>query len=141
MLKPAQLYADELEIKSAQTWYDSRYMYYNGYIGDSKINIADNNYECHQFVSVDKDDNVIGYISYNVDWASMSASEFGAISFDIGNVIFAKDMYKAICNLFEKYHMNRVEWMAFADNPAIRGYRNFIKKHGGVECGVGYSFV
>ena len=21
------------------------------------------------------------------------------------------------------------------DNPAIRGYRNFIKKHGGRECG------
>ena len=38
------------------------------------------------------------------------------------------------CVLFEKYRMNRIGWFAFADNPAVRGYRNFIKKHGGREC-------
>lgn len=31
--------------------------------------------------------------------------------------------------------MNRIEWWCYADNPAIRGYRNFIKRHGGRECG------
>ena len=30
--------------------------------------------------------------------------------------------------------MNRFCWSCIADNPAIRGYRNFIKKHGGREC-------
>ena len=134
MLKPAQLYKDELQKKNCETWYDTKYMFWNGGTGDSQINIHDNNYECHQFVSVDKDDNVIGYITYAVDWAAMSADRFGIISFDKGNVLFAKDVYQAICDLFEKYHMNRVQWFAFADNPAVKGYRNFIKKHGGVEC-------
>ena len=86
-------------------------------------------------MSVDKNDNLIGYISYSVDWIAMSTDRFGIISFDKGNIMFGKDVYKAICDLFEVYHMNRISWCAYVDNPTIRGYRNFIKKHGGRECG------
>lgn len=99
------------------------------------INLEDNNYNCHQFVSVDTNDNVIGYICYEIDWVVMSASSFGIISFDKGNIEFARDVYTVICNLFDVYHINRISWLCYADNPAIRGYRNFIKKYGGVECG------
>lgn len=55
--------------------------------------------------------------------------------FDYLIIVFAKDVYKVICDLFKVYHMNRISWSAYADNPAIRGYRNFIKKYGGRECG------
>lgn len=51
-----------------------------------------------------------------------------------GNVLFAKDLYQIICDIFDKYHLNRLCWSCIADNPAIRGYRNFIKEHGGREC-------
>ena len=78
---------------------------------------------------------ITGYISYSVDWIAMSADQFGIISFDRGNVLFAKDVYKVICNLFEIYGMNRISWRVYVDNPAIRGYRKFIEKHGGRECG------
>ena len=54
--------------------------------------------------------------------------------FPKGNVLFAKDLYQIICDIFEKYHLNRLCWSCIADNPAIRGYRNFIKEHGGREC-------
>ena len=47
---------------------------------------------------------------------------------------FVKDLYQAICDCFEVYHLNRISWNCYADNPAIRGYRNFVKKHGGREC-------
>lgn len=134
MLKPAQLYKEKLQEENIKAWYQQENIYWNGGTGDSQIDIHDNNYNCHQFVSVDKDDNVIGYIDYSVDWAAMSADRIGIISFRKGSVEFAKDVYTAICDLFEKYHMNRIQWFAFADNPAIRGYRNFIKRHGGREC-------
>ena len=78
---------------------------------------------------------MIGYISYDLDWAAMSANNLGIISFQMGNRDFLKDVYKVICDIFEVYHMNRLSWWCFADNTAVRGYRNFIKKHGGVECG------
>lgn len=134
MLIPAQLYKEELNKKNYETWYDQRYMYYHSGTGAYDIQLADNNCDKHQFVSVDKDNNVIGYISYKIDWQALSADNFGIISYDLGNLTFVKDVYQAICDLFEKYHMNRVSWFAFADNPAVKGYRNFIKKHGGIEC-------
>lgn len=134
MLKPAQLYKDELQKKNIETWYDQSYMYYHSGTGAYNIELSDNNCDKHQFVSVDKNDNVIGYISYRIDWQAMNADNFGIISYDKGNIEFARDCYRVVCDLFEKYHMNRIGWFAFSDNPAIRGYRNFIKKHGGREC-------
>ena len=135
MLKPAQLYKDRLLEEYIKTWYKPENIFYTGWTGDSLPNLPDDNYDSHHFVSVDANDNLIGYISYSVDWIAMSADRFGIISFDKGNILFAKDVYKAICDLFEVYHMNRISWRAYVDNPAIRGYRNFIEKHGGRECG------
>lgn len=108
-------------------------MYYHGTAGSEIPTIPDNNYNHHSFVSVDKNDKIIGFISYNIDWQAMNAYKFGIISFDKGNLIFIKDLNEAINNLFTVYNMNRIDWFCFADNPAIRGYRNFIKRHGGRE--------
>lgn len=135
MIKPAQLYKDKLLEEYVKTWYKLENIYYTGWTGDRVPEIPDNNYDSHHFVSVDKNDKLIGYISYSVDWVSMNADRFGIISFDKGNIEFARDVYKVICALFEVYHMNRVSWFAYVENPAIRAYRNFIKNHGGKECG------
>lgn len=135
MLKPAQLYNEKLEEENIKAWYRPENIFWNGGTGDTTINLPDDNYDRHCFVSVDKDDNIIGYITYSVDWSAMSADRFGIISYRKNSLEFAKDVYKVICNLFEVYHMNRLSWSSYADNPAIRGYRNFIKKHGGRECG------
>lgn len=135
MLKPAQLYKERLQEENIKAWYKPENIFWNGGAGDSTIDLPDNNYDSHSFVSVDRDNNIIGYICYAVDWSAMSADRFGIISYKKNSIEFAKDLYKVICDLFEKYHMNRISWNAFADNPAIRGYRNFIKKHGGRECG------
>lgn len=135
MLMPAQLYQDELQAENIKAWYKPENIFWNGGNGDSTIDLPENNYYSHCFVSVDNHDNVIGYIAYSVDWSAMSADRFGIISYKKNSIEFAKDVYEAICNLFEVYHMNRISWVAYVDNPAIRGYRNFIKKHGGRECG------
>ena len=135
MLKPAQLYEKELKRKNTEAWYKPENIFWNGGSGDSNINLPEDNYYEHNFVSVNKNNEVIGYISYSIDWSSMSVDRFGMISYDKGNLEFVKDLYRAICNLFEVYHMNRVSWCCYADNPAIRGYRNFIRKYGGRECG------
>ncbi|MCM1224309.1 MAG: GNAT family N-acetyltransferase [Lachnospiraceae bacterium] len=134
MLKPAQLYKDQLQEEIIKSWYKPENIYWNGGPYDSMIDLKEDNFDIHQFVSVDKNDNLIGYITYETNWNIMSASGFGIISFKKRSIDFAKDVYKAICDLFEKYHMNRIEWHCYADNPAISGYRSFIRKHGGREC-------
>lgn len=135
MLRPAQLYEEELREENIKSWYRPENIYWHGGAGDNIPELPDNNHDRHDFVSVDKDDNIIGYISYAVNWTAMSADRFGIISFRKGSMEFAKDLYKVVCDLFEVYHMNRISWGAYEDNPAVRGYRNFIKKHGGRECG------
>ncbi len=134
MLKPAQLYREELQEKRIGTWYDPAYIYYNSGTGGDEIDLPDNSRDQHCFVSVNGSGEAIGYISYDIDWAAMSAGQFAIISFQRGNALFGRDVYRAICDLFDVYHLNRVEWFCYADNPAYRGYSRFIKNHGGKEC-------
>lgn len=134
MLRPAQLYAKQLREELLKTWYQPQNIYWNGGPWESLPELPEDNYSQHHFVSVDKRNLLIGYITYEVDWAAMSASGFGIISFDKGNLEFVKDLYRVIDELLAA-KMNRVSWSCYADNPAIRGYRNFIRRHGGRECG------
>lgn len=76
MLKPAQLYKDELNKKMIEGWYDIENAYYHATPASYIIDVPNNNKESHMFVSVDKEDNIIGYISYQVDWEVMSADNF-----------------------------------------------------------------
>ena len=135
MLRPAQLYEDKLQKANIESWYDLKNQYWNGWCSENKIKIHDNNGEYHQFVSVDKDDNVIGYICYYVNWVIKSVTNIGIISFDKGNMTFITDVKAAVLGCFTKYNLNRLEFRAYADNPAIRCYRRYIKKYGGRECG------
>lgn len=135
MLKPAQLYEEKLQKANVESWYDLSNQYCNSWCCDDEIVLEKSNGQYHQFVSVDKNDNVIGYITYSVDWSSMSASRFGIISYDKGNLLFIRDVQKVVHNIFFKYNFNRIEWRAYEDNSAISGYRKFIKRFGGKECG------
>ena len=49
MIKPAQLYKEEVTKKYIETWYDPEYMYYSGWFGNGNLNIPDDNYESHHF--------------------------------------------------------------------------------------------
>lgn len=51
MLKPAQLYKEELEKLFLRTWYDPKYMFYSGWTGNEQLTIPDNNYNAHHFAS------------------------------------------------------------------------------------------
>ena len=80
MLEPAQLYKEELNREYIKTWYDDKHKYYAD-IGAYSLNIPDNNAEKHCFACIDKNGNVTGYFSYNVNWQVKSLCNFGLISF------------------------------------------------------------
>lgn len=135
MLKPAQLYEEEIKLKKINGWYNKDNIYYYGGTGGSIISFDDNNIDSHDFASVDKDDNVIGYIGYYIDWKVKMVYGLSIISFDKGNLKLIKDLYQAIEDCFFKYNFNRIEWFCYSDNPAIRGYIKFIERCGGIQSG------
>lgn len=135
MLKPAMLYEDEIKHLYTSIWYDLDYMYYSMDTGMGEYNLADNNGSHHQFASVDKDNNVIGLISYTVNWECLSANAFGAIAFQKMHPCFIADLRQALKDIFFKYNLNRLSFYAVADNPAVESYKRIILKYGGTICG------
>lgn len=133
MLKPAQLYKEEIQRKMIETWYDEKYQFYYNSSSHHENMIPDNCDLRRCFASLDKNGNVIGYISYMYDDVSGVADCFGIISFDIGNSEFAVDVLRVFDDIFTKFSLNRIEFMCFERNPTIRAYRNFIKRYGGRE--------
>lgn len=134
MLKPAQLYREKLQEEVVKAWYDPRNRFWFGGPGGNMLDLPDNNETRHCFASVGEKDDIIGYIAYELDWSTMSAYSWSMISFKKGSLIFVGDLLQAIKDCFHVYHMNRICWWCYADNPAIKGYRNFIKRYGGIEC-------
>lgn len=136
MLKPAQLYKESIISNYMSRMYDIDYQFYFGCQGASPPEIPDDTFNSHWFASVDESDNVIGFITYDINSGSDSCCNFGIMSFDKGNLTFIRDVKRAIDDIFYKYNFARVEFFCFSGNSALRGYRNFIKKYGGREVGI-----
>lgn len=130
ILVPAILYKEQITKEYQRYFYSTDMMYETG----SMENWAPNIFDCpngsqFQYAIVDKDERLIAYLGYSVDWYASKAYNFGLFSFDRGNILVGKDMFNKMEELVSRFH--RVEWRAVGDNPACRGYDNFIKKHNG----------
>jgi hypothetical protein len=133
MIKPAQLYEEQLKKKLIEKWYDPVYKYY--FIGGSHtLELPDHNYDKRNFVSIVNDE-IIGYIAYNFHQQTKIANQFGLISFDIGNLIFIKDLFIIIKEIFEKYNGEGITFRGIMDNPVIDSYYKLCKKYNGRVCG------
>lgn len=130
MLKNAVSYADELQDRMRETWYDLKYQYYHagGLPRDLEF---DQDYRW-TFVSVDEYDYVVGMISFQIATDTNCVRNFGVISFNDGlNPEFASDIAQIVDDIFNKYHFNRMEWYCVDGNPALKSYKKFCEKHGG----------
>ena len=133
MIELAHKYSDELKLKLLECSLDPRYMYYFGEAGSYNFELGDNTVWRRDFVSVDKDGKLLGYIGYSISLSAGRAHSFGLISFDIGNLAFVRDAQKVFTDIFEKYHLNMISWTAYADNPVASSYRRMCEKFGGKE--------
>ena len=138
MLKNAKNYEEEVKRKLRDTWYDPEYQYYHSgsYFSDLEMNDDSHYY----FVSC-VGDRIIGFLSYRINRAVNSVSQFGAISFEKGSATFARDVAQAIDDIFNKYHYNRLEWYCIDGNPVADYYLKFCKDHGGTVMAVEHECV
>lgn len=130
MLIPAIQRKEEIVREFQKYYYTTDMLYETGSMDNwcpDIVNCPDNS--TFQYAVIDGNNKLLGYLGYYVDWYSSRAYNFGMISFDRGNVLFAKDVFEKMEELVETFH--RVEWRMVGGNPAQRGYDNFIKKHNG----------
>ena len=130
MLVPAILYKEEIIKNMQKYFYTDDMMYETGCMDNWTPNISDcPNEGNYQYAIVDANNKLIGYLSYQIDWYSSRAYNFGLFSFDRGNPLVGRDVFNKLEELVNTLH--RVEWRAVSGNPACRGYDSFIKRHNG----------
>lgn len=136
MLKPAILYADVLKTKLRETWFVDKYKYYNFASYFSDTDVATDNWQYQQFVSVDKDNNVLGYISYQIGRQANFVDEFGIIAFVDNSITFGKDLHQAILDIFFKFNYNKISFQVVIGNPIERYYDKFVENYDGRIVGI-----
>ena len=134
MLAPAQLYVNELQERFDSIIGDLNYQYFFS-TPDMALDVRKtflNQESCFNFVSVE-DDTVIGFITYNYNYSTMSATGIGVLSFEPNSLTFAADLKKVFEDLLYQKNFIRIEFLAFEENPATKKYFSLIKKIKGYE--------
>ncbi len=132
MMIPAVLKYNLLKDKFREKYY-SKDMFYvsgdmNNWIPDIDLDPYSNNF---QYAIIDKNDNLIGYFAYSIDWYASNAYAFSLISFDKGNVTVAFDVRRAIKKIINFYKIHRAEFCVVCGNPVEKHYDKFCRKYNG----------
>jgi hypothetical protein len=140
MLKLAFSYKEKLNQPWQSVIFNEKYQFYNyGNSWNYKIELSENSNDSMEMVSVDAEDNVIGYIAAAIDRYTNKISNICAINFEEVNFTFAKDFYQFLSDLFTKYKFRKIEWRVIIGNPAEKLYDKIIGKYGGRIVGVRYQ--
>lgn len=140
MLKNALLYQEQLKKKLWDVWYDPKYQYYYG--GDQRWTpqLGENNYDCRTvqraFVSVDSQDNLVGYINFSWDSDLRLVFGFGAMNFTDDITTFGLDLKEVLEFIFETCQANVMEFCVIRGNPIEKSYDRITDKFGGRVVGI-----
>lgn len=131
MLKNALLYEEELKNKFYNVWYDPQYEYYFGSDYRYTFRIPKDGCLRRDFVSIDSENNILGYMCYQVNSDTKLAYNFGAINFSSNKITFGLDLKQLIDDIFMKFNMETLEFSVICGNPIEKSYDRVIKQIGG----------
>lgn len=130
MLEPAIKYKDQLEKAQYELWFDYKYKYWNCEPYYDTLEIDDNTWSKHQFVSV-LNGKILGYISYKTLRQNNDAHSLSVINFSDNKFVFGKDLHQALKDIFEKYKFRKLSFSVVVGNPIEESYDKMIEKYGG----------
>lgn len=136
MLDLAINYEEELVLKYRQTWLDDKYKYYHNSTYFTDMTINSDTWDGHQFVSVNKNGDVIGFIAYSICRQTHNCYGLCAINFTNDIKTFGKDLRQALTDVFEKFKFNKLNFSVVIGNPIEQSYDRTIDKFGGRVVGV-----
>ena len=128
ILKPAVLYKDELIDNFKKVLYTQDYFYYCGWDCGSELPQIKPREGLYQYAIIDSD-KVVGFFTYEFNVYVDAVRNFGLFSFDRGNPVVGKDIFKKMRELIKIHH--KVEWSVVDGNPVMPYYDRFCNKYGG----------
>ena len=119
MLKPAILYREKLNEKYNNIAFDDKYKYFNiDTYFDFDIKIADTTWQKIQMVSVNRENEVIGFLQAQIDRGSDSVISLWIGNFYEVNYTFSKDLHQFLDDLLVKFNFRKVSFSVVVGNPA-----------------------
>lgn len=132
MLVAAILYKEQIKTEFQKRFYTMDMLYETGCNSQWCPDISDEPEEgVFEYAIINGRGKLIGYLSYQVDYYSSNAYNFGLMSFDRGNPIIGKVLFEKMEELVSTMH--RVEWRMIGGNPVERHYDRFCAKYGGAK--------
>lgn len=131
MLKPAIQYKDIIpQMYQNICWFNDKYKYYNYNPYWNTFTIEDKTQDWHEFVSVNSQGEVIGYIHYYVNRFTLNCGNFGAVNFT-NDPTFGKDLLQVIKDIFERFNFHKLNFSVVVGNPVEATYDHLCAKYGG----------
>jgi len=136
MLKIALPYKDELNKLFIEAYQNPRnkYYFFQSYIDIEVFNNKDFNWCNTSFVSIDKDNRILGYLGWSECIRENKIDSLYIISFVEKSGIFALDLRKFIDKMMNSNY-TKINFVAIPDNPADKYYQKFVKKYNGYQAG------
>ena len=132
MLKPAILYKDLIIQCFQERFYTEDMMFETSHNGNWSPEIFDCPDETQfQYAVVNSEEELIGYISFRIDWYASVAYNFGLISFDKGNVLMGYGLREVMDMIINDFKLHKIEWKMVSGNPAQSSYDRFLKAYNG----------
>jgi len=131
MLDVAINHIDELTKKFNSIWFQEKYKFYNYDMWFNNVEVDNNTWNRHQFVSLNSNSEIIGYIAYQVDRQTHNASKLAIINFTDNKIVFGKDLKQVIVDIFEKFKFNKLSFSVVIGNPIEKSYDKMVTKYGG----------
>ena len=136
MLDIAIKHQEQLTQKMYDVWFNDKYKYWNNESWYQSFKVDLDTWYKHQFVSIDNDGILVGYIGYNIHREDDSVDGLSILSFTDNSLVFGADLLAAIKDIFEKFNFRKLNFTVVVGNPAERHYDSIIKKCGGRIVGV-----
>lgn len=132
MLDLAVKHKNELEVLFSNIAFQDKFKYanYNNYY-TYNVEFANDSWLNLEFVSVDKNNKVIGFLSGKLDRNNNAVSSLRVINFYDLNYTFSKDFHQFLHDLFVKFDFNKINFTVIVGNPAEKMYDKYIKKYNG----------
>lgn len=132
MLDLAAKHACDLRLKFIDITFDERFMFYNMNDYRDEYTSKDSTWNRHEFVSLDSEGNIIGFIGYDIHRVDRRADSLCVVNFTLKpNLIFSKDLAQVIDDIFCKFNFRTLTYCVIVDNPACKIWDKFTDHYGG----------